>query len=59
MTAIGIASPGGPDVLVPQERPVPTPGEGEILVKVARSLPPESIVQMSPSAAACTRRRPA
>jgi len=35
MTAIGIASPGGPDMLVPQERPVPQPGDGQILVKVA------------------------
>jgi NADPH2:quinone reductase len=35
MTAIGIASPGGPEALVPQERPVPTPGEGEILIRVA------------------------
>jgi NADPH2:quinone reductase len=35
MTAIGISAPGGPEVLVPQERPVPAPGEGEILVKVA------------------------
>jgi putative PIG3 family NAD(P)H quinone oxidoreductase len=35
MTAIVITSPGGPDVLVPGERPVPAPGEGEILVKVA------------------------
>jgi NADPH2:quinone reductase len=35
MIAIGIAAPGGPEVLVPQERPVPAPGEGEILVKVA------------------------
>jgi len=34
MTAIAIKSPGGPEVLVPQERPVPQPGEGEILVKV-------------------------
>jgi NADPH2:quinone reductase len=34
MTAIGITAPGGPEVLVPQERPVPAPGEGEILVKV-------------------------
>src|SRR5271169_7223987 len=34
MTAIVIPSPGGPEVLVPQERPVPVPGEGEILVKV-------------------------
>jgi NADPH2:quinone reductase len=35
MTAIGIRAPGGPDVLVPQTRPVPAPGPGEILVKVA------------------------
>jgi NADPH2:quinone reductase len=34
MTAIGIASPGGPETLVPQERPVPQPGVGEILIKV-------------------------
>jgi NADPH2:quinone reductase len=35
MTAIAIREPGGPEVLVPQQRPVPAPGEGEILVKVA------------------------
>src|SRR5512140_1626754 len=35
MTAIAIRSPGGPEVLVPEERPVPTPSAGEILVKVA------------------------
>ncbi|MDC7788048.1 NAD(P)H-quinone oxidoreductase [Rhodoplanes sp. TEM] len=35
MTAIGIPTPGGPEVLRPEERPVPTPGPGEILVKVA------------------------
>ena len=35
MTAIVIRAPGGPEVLVPEERPVPQPGEGEILVKVA------------------------
>jgi NADPH:quinone reductase len=35
MTAIAIRAPGGPEVLVPQERPVAVPGEGEILVKVA------------------------
>ena len=34
MTAIGIKAPGGPDMLVPEERPVPKPGKGEILVKV-------------------------
>ena len=35
MTAIVIRAPGGPEVLVPEERPVPAPGAGEILVKVA------------------------
>jgi NADPH2:quinone reductase len=35
MTAIAISSPGGPEVLAPQTRPLPRPGPGEILVKVA------------------------
>ncbi len=35
MTAIGITAPGGPDMLVPEKRPVPAPGDGEILIKVA------------------------
>jgi NADPH2:quinone reductase len=35
MTAIAISAPGGPDVLKPEQRPVPKPGEAEILVKVA------------------------
>ena len=35
MTAIGIKAPGGPEALVPEERAVPVPGAGEILVKVA------------------------
>jgi NADPH2:quinone reductase len=35
MTAIAIRAPGGPEVLVPEQRPVPQPGEGEFLVKVA------------------------
>jgi NADPH:quinone reductase len=35
MTAIAIRSPGGPEVLVPQQIPLPPPGPGEILVKVA------------------------
>ncbi len=35
MTAIVIRSPGGPDMLVAQERPVPPVGEHEVLVKVA------------------------
>ena len=35
MTAIEISSPGGPEVLKPCSRPVPAPGEGEVLVKVA------------------------
>ncbi|HEU5274322.1 MAG TPA: NAD(P)H-quinone oxidoreductase [Xanthobacteraceae bacterium] len=35
MTAIAIRAAGGPEMLVPEQRPVPTPGQGEILVKVA------------------------
>ena len=35
MTVIAIRAPGGPEVLVPERRPVQPPGEGEILVKVA------------------------
>ena len=35
MTAIDPAAPGGPEVLVPVIRPVPAPGPGEVLVKVA------------------------
>jgi NADPH:quinone reductase len=35
MTVIGISKPGGPEVLVPETRPVPTPGPNEILIKVA------------------------
>lgn len=34
MTVIGIKAPGAPDMLVPEQRPVPRPGDGEILVKV-------------------------
>jgi NADPH:quinone reductase len=35
MTVIGISKPGGPEVLVPETRAVPSPGPNEILVKVA------------------------
>jgi putative PIG3 family NAD(P)H quinone oxidoreductase len=35
MTAIEIREPGGPEVLVPTSRPVPEPGEGEVLVRLA------------------------
>ena len=35
MTVIGIREPGGPQVLVPEQRPLPRPGAGEVLVKVA------------------------
>jgi len=34
MTVIGISKPGGPEVLLPETRAVPVPGQGEILVKV-------------------------
>ena len=35
MTVVGISKPGGPEVLIPESRPVPSPGLGEILIKVA------------------------
>jgi putative PIG3 family NAD(P)H quinone oxidoreductase len=35
MTAIDPDAPGGPEVLVPVERPVPQPGADEVLIKVA------------------------
>jgi len=34
MTAIDITEPGGPEVLKPVSRPVPSPAQGEILIKV-------------------------
>jgi NADPH:quinone reductase len=35
MRAVEIAAPGGPDVLTAVERPVPSPGPGEVLIRVA------------------------
>ena len=35
MTAIEITTPGGPEVLVPCDRPVPVPGHGQIVIRVA------------------------
>src|SRR5213079_3463412 len=35
MTVIGISKPGGPEELLPEQRSVPQPGPGEILIKVA------------------------
>jgi putative PIG3 family NAD(P)H quinone oxidoreductase len=35
MTAVDIEKPGGPEVLIPVERPLPEAGEGEVLIKVA------------------------
>jgi NADPH2:quinone reductase len=35
MIAIEIREPGGPEVLVPVERPIPVPAAGEVLIKVA------------------------
>ncbi len=35
MTAIGFDGPGGPDVLRPAIVPVPQPGEGQVLIRVA------------------------
>src|SRR5438552_1278639 len=38
MTVIGISKPGGPEVLVPETRPVPLPAPDQILVKVAAAV---------------------
>lgn len=35
MTAIAISMPGGPEVLKPETRPLPRPGPGQILIRVA------------------------
>ncbi|NND37590.1 MAG: NAD(P)H-quinone oxidoreductase [Gammaproteobacteria bacterium] len=35
MTAIEIREPGGPDVLAPVQRPVPTFGDDEVLIRIA------------------------
>jgi NADPH2:quinone reductase len=35
MNCVGIPKPGGPEALVPEQRPVPQPAKGELLVKVA------------------------
>lgn len=35
MTVIEITAPGGPDVLKPVQRPVPSPGPGEVLIRMA------------------------
>ncbi|MEM6635925.1 MAG: NAD(P)H-quinone oxidoreductase [Pseudomonadota bacterium] len=34
MRVVEISTPGGPEVLVPSERPIPTPEYGEILIRV-------------------------
>ena len=35
MRAVAISSPGGPEVLKLAEQPIPRPGPGQVLVKVA------------------------
>src|SRR6266566_2268499 len=35
MTVVAISKPGGPEVLIPEQRALPVPGPGELLVKVA------------------------
>ncbi len=37
MTAIAITAPGGPEVLAPESRPVPTPRAGEVLIAVTHA----------------------
>ena len=61
MTVIGISKPGGPEVLVPETRPVPTPGPGEILIKVAAAgvNRPDVAQRSGILSAAARRQRPA
>jgi NADPH:quinone reductase-like Zn-dependent oxidoreductase len=35
MTAMGFDAPGGPEVFRPETLPVPAPGPGEVLIRVA------------------------
>jgi NADPH:quinone reductase-like Zn-dependent oxidoreductase len=35
MTAMGFDAPGGPDVFRPETLPMPQPGAGEVLIRVA------------------------
>lgn len=35
MLTITITAPGGPDVLAPEQAPLPVPGDGEVLVRIA------------------------
>lgn len=35
MNAIDITAPGGPEVLIPARKPLPQPGAGEVLIRVA------------------------
>jgi D-arabinose 1-dehydrogenase-like Zn-dependent alcohol dehydrogenase len=37
MMCVEIRTPGGPEALVPTQRPVPQPKAGELLIKVAAS----------------------
>ena len=37
MRVVEISKPGGPEVLVPAERPIPEPAAGEIVIKVAHA----------------------
>ncbi|MEO7550656.1 MAG: NAD(P)H-quinone oxidoreductase [Croceibacterium sp.] len=37
MRAVGISRPGGPEVLRVEERPVPQPGHGQVLIRVAHA----------------------
>ena len=59
MTAIAIRAPGGPEMLVPEQRPLPQPAEGEVLVKVAAAgvNRPDVMQRLGPLSAADGRDR--
>ena len=55
MKVIAIKEPGGPEMLVPQERDVPKPGAGEILVQ---AWPPRASTSRTCASARAPIRRP-
>lgn len=60
MTVVAISKPGGPEVLVPEQRALPQPGPDEILVKVqAAGVSRPDVAQLRRLSAAAQRQRPA
>ncbi len=59
MTAVAISKPGGPEVLIPEQRPVPQPGPNQVLIKVAAAGVNRPDVAQRSGSLSATARRPA